>query len=428
MWQRYIALYADILHLRFTDTFAGLPPHTLNAISRNRVWARLVQVVLYTGGRLVANIFLPAKKRENIQGKVWLYVVSKNNYESLAFLGGHLPEAVFVAGQNKQIGLYNQQVNRLSTRWKLLYYYKFPFLLAGLYQRKGARALRFFDLVYTATGYYEVSLLHLRRYRPRAIVFANDHNTDARALLLAARKLGIPTAYIQHASVSASFPPLVFDLNLLEGQDALDKYRQCGPIAGEVRLIGMPRADAFLGNRNLGTSIQRIGICTNTMDDLEAIRVLLVALAEAFPAWVITLRPHPSDHRDFDLPDQLNDQVHISDSKSEAAFDFLKNQDALVAADSSIHLEATMLNIKSFYYRFGKTKFKYDYYGYVEKELIEAAPDLLTLLTLLTEYTNNRPRVFEKARYYNAVIGTEAEGRSHELAVGYLQEFLTKTR
>jgi hypothetical protein len=427
MWQRCLALYADILHLRFTDTFAGLPPQTLNAISRNRLGARLWQVILYTGGRLVANLFLPGKRNEDISGKIWLYVVSKNNYESLQFIREHLPQAVFIAGQNKQIGIYNQQVNRLSTRWKILYYYKFPLLLAGLYRLKGARALRFFDLVFTATGYYELSLRHLRRYRPRAIVFANDHNTDPRALLLAAKALQIPTAYIQHASVSTSFPPLAFDLNLLEGQDALDKYRACGPITGEVRFIGMPKADAFLREKNLHPTIRRIGICTNTMDELEAIRVLLVVLREHFPDWVISLRPHPSDRRDFSFIETIQGPVHLSDSKTEPAFAFLQNQDALVAADSSIHLEATMLNILSIYYRFGKSKFKYDYYGYVENNLVEAAPDLPALLTLLKCYSCCRPQVYHKARYYNAVVGTDLEGKSHQLAIGYLQEFLQKS-
>ena len=428
MWRRYLALYADILHLRFTDTFVGLPPHTLNAISRNQVGARLWQVLLYTGGRLIANLFLPGqKKKDDLQGKIWLYVVSKNNYESLAFLRQQFPDAVFVAGQNKQIGIYNGQVNRLSTRWKLLYYYKYPILLAGLYRLKGPLALRFFDLIFTATGYYELSLRHLRRYRPRAILFANDHNTDPRALLLAAKALHIPTAYIQHASVSTSFPPLSFDLNLLEGQDALDKYRQCGPITGEVRLIGMPKADAFLAHKNLGSTIRHIGICTNTMDELEAIRVLLVVLRDNFPDWLISLRPHPGDRRDFGFIEAVKGPVQLSDSKTESAFAFLKKQDALIAADSSIHLEATMLNILSIYYRFGKSNFKYDYYGYVEHNLIEAARDLPALLHVLNLYAQNRPRVYQKASYYNAVIGTAYEGKSHELALRYLQEFLQKS-
>jgi hypothetical protein len=427
MFRRCINLYANILHVRFTDTFAGLPPQTLNAISRNGPGARLGQVILYTGGRLLANLFRPLSRKDDIQGKIWLYVVSKNNYESLAFIRQQLPEAVFVAGQNKQIGIYNQQVNRLSTRWKLFYYYKFPFLLAGLYRLKGRRALRFFDLIFTATGYYELSLHYLRRFRPRAIVFANDHNTDPRALLLAAKTLRIPTVYIQHASVSTSFPPLEFDLNLLEGQDALDKYQACGPITGQVKFIGMPKADPYLAEKNLGHTIQRIGICTNTMDDLDAIQVLLVVLREHFPTWVIALRPHPSDRRDFSFLDAIAGPVYLSDSKTEPAFAFLKKQDAVVAADSSIHLEATMLNILSLYFRFGKSKFQYDYYGYVQHHLVEAAPDLPTLLTLLKKYTQNRPLVYPRARYYNAVIGTDAEGKSHELAIRYLQEFLQKT-
>ncbi|MGV3504282.1 MAG: hypothetical protein ACO1O1_11270 [Adhaeribacter sp.] len=424
MLGRLTAIYADILQIRFSDTFAGLPPRTLQAISPQGFWPRLGRVLGYAGGRLVANLFLPLRPKEDLRGKIWLYVVSKNNYESLKFLQQHLPGAVFVAGQNKQIGIYNQQVNRLSTRWKLFYYYKFPFLLAGLWKQKGPRAWRFFDLIFQATGYYELSLGYLRRYQPRAIIFANDHNTDPRALLLAAKALQVPTAYIQHASVSTSFPPLVFDLSLLEGPDALDKYRLCGPVSGQVEFIGMPKADPYLANKNLRPGIRHVGVCTNTMDDLEAVHVLLVVLREHFPDWVIALRPHPSDRRNFDFLDTIPGPVYLSDSKTEPAFDFLQKQDALIAADSSIHLEATMLNILSFYYRFGHSNFVYDYYGYVQNHLVEAAPDLPGLLTLLKKYAANRPVVYEKARYYNAVIGTEFEGKSHELAIRYLQAFL----
>ena len=116
MFRRYLAIYANILHLRFTDTFADLPPQALNAISRNRLGARLWQVVLYTGGRLILNLFLPLKRKENISGKIWLYVVSKNNYESLQFIRQHLPDAVFVAGEI----LDERREHQLPARFEIL--------------------------------------------------------------------------------------------------------------------------------------------------------------------------------------------------------------------------------------------------------------------------------------------------------------------
>jgi len=389
-FKKLISIYADILHLRFTDTFALLPAHAINAISPVNPIARLGRVLLYTAGRLILPLFLPLKNKQDITGKIWLYVVSKNNYESLQFIQNHWPEAVFVAGQNKEIGRYNKQVNRLSTRRKLLYYYKFLPLLRGLYQRKGKRALRFFDLIYVATGYYELSVRYLRQYQPRAIIFANDHNTDPRALLLAAKAAGVPTIYIQHASVSTSFPPLAFDLSLLEGQDSLDKYQACGPISGEVQFIGMPKADTFLKNKNQKTVIHNIGVCANIIDELNAIAQLLTRLTQDFPNKIISFRPHPSDNRNFNFIYKINPAIQFSDAKTEPAFTFLARQDALIAADSSIHLEAVMLNVLSIYYRLEKSNFVSDYYGYVQHGLVEKAADLNELVLLLKKIRTNK--------------------------------------
>jgi len=423
MNRKLLEVYADILYIRFTDAFASLPASALNSISPNNFWERLLRVLLWTG-RLFLNVFLPLKNQENISGKIWLYVVSKNNYESLSFLKDTLSQAVFMAGQNKQIGIYNAKVNRLSTRFKIKYLYKFPGLLRGLYKIKGQRALRFFDLIFAATGYYELSKKHLQQYQPQVIIFANDHNTDPRALLLAAKELNIPTVYIQHASVSTSFPPLAFALNLLEGQDALHKYRQCGPISGEVKLIGMPKADKFIQNKNTGTIIRHIGICVNIIDDLNAVRELLLLLVKQQPNFQISVRPHPSDNRDYTFIADVDTTISLSNSKTEPAFDFLIKQDAIIAGDSSIHLEAVMLNILSIYYRFNAGNFVYDYYGYAQHGLVETAETPEQLISLLSLYKNNRPQVYQRANYYNAVMGTANEGKSHALALTYIQDFL----
>ncbi len=425
MFRTAVARYANILHLRFTDTFAHLPKSTLDPISPNNILLRLLRVLLYTGGRLLGNLFLPVQQAEDITGKVWLYVVSRNNYDSLVFLKEKLPEAVFVAGQNKEIGAYNPRVNRLSARFKLLYYYQFLPVWWGLYRLKGPRAFRFFDLIYQAIGYYEISVAALKKYRPCCIVFANDHNTDPRALLLAAQDLNIPTVYIQHASVSTSFPPLIFDLNLLEGQDSLDKYQQCGPISGQVKLIGMPKADKYVQQRNHRSTVTRLGICCNTIDAYTGIREAAMYLAQQFPDLTITFRAHPSDTRNFDFVRTAGSNLLVSDARTEPVFDFLLRQDALIAADSSVHLEATLLNIFSIYYRFGENNFRPDYYGYVQHGLIEQAPTLTDLNNILKALQAHKPEVYQRVRYYNAVVGTEYEGRSHELALTYLQEFLS---
>jgi hypothetical protein len=265
----------------------------------------------------------------------------------------------------------------------------------------------------------------LRHYRPQAVVFANDHNDDARALLLACRAEGVPTAYVQHASVSTNFPPLGFDLSLLEGQDALDKYRQCGPVRGRVELVGMPKADRFLAQRNTAPQVRRVAVACNLLDELPALLAALTYLLRELPALTFTLRPHPGDRRDFATLRQALPGLGWSDPHQENVFQFLQAHDALVAADTSTHLEATLLNVASVYYRFSPTPTLADYYGYAARGLSEWAHSLPELAAALGRLAQHKPRdLYRRAAYYNATLGTPDEGHSRALAVRRLGEWL----
>ncbi len=415
----------DILQLRFTPLFAALPARMLEPISPASPWKRLLKMAGYAGLRLVGNVFRPIRNPEELRGKVWLYAVSQNNYDSLHFLREARPDTVLVAGQSKQLGRYNQQVNRLSLRRKLLYYGQLPDVYRALRRTEGEQAWRFFDLIFNAIGYYEVYRRTLRHYRPRAVVFANDHNDDARALLLACHAEGVPTACVQHASVSTNFPPLGFDLSLLEGQDALDKYHQCGPVRGRVALVGMPKADSFLATKNEQLQVQRVGVACNTLDTTEAITETLAYLLREFPGLTFTFRAHPGDLRDFSFLRRQHPQLLLSDARQQNVFEFLQQQDALVAADTSTHLEATLLNLASIYFRFGTHAVADDYYGYVAHGLVPRAATLPELAALLRGYQRHKPMdLYRKATYYNATLGTPDEGRSQQRAARLLHEWL----
>lgn len=420
-----VARLRNIVQARLTPHFFGLSDAALAGISPANPLKRLARMLGYSGLRLVGNAFRPIKNPENLHGAVWLYVVSANNYEALQFVKETRPDAVLLAGQAKNIGRYGKSVNRLSLRRKMLYYWQYPLVLTGLLLSEGRRAWRFFDLIYYAIGYYEVYRRALRHYRPQAVIFSNDHNDDTRALLLACRAEGVPTAYVQHASVSSSFPPLGFDLSLLEGQDALDKYRLCGPVAGRVELVGMPKADAYLARRNTAPAVRRVGLACNIHDPLPAITDTLLYLSHEFPNLLFTLRPHPSDTRDFGPLRQQLPQLRWSNARQENVFDFLHQQDALVAADTSTHLEATLLSVASVYFRFADNPLTRDYYGYVAHGLIDAAADLPALAAWLRRYQQAKPLdLHRRAAYYNATLGTPDEGRSQALAARLLAGWL----
>ncbi|MBC7447029.1 MAG: hypothetical protein H7330_03125 [Hymenobacteraceae bacterium] len=417
------------MQARFTPHFVSLPEATLTRISPTSVGGRLLRVVAYTVVRLLGNLLCPIRNGQSLRGVPWLYVVSPNNVEALRFVERGLPDAVLVAGQGKNLGRYGTTVNRLSLRRKLLYYGQLPAVWRHVHGAVGQSAVRFFDLVVAAIGYYEVYRRALRHYRPTAVIFANDHNDDARALLLACQVEGVPTAYIQHASVSRWFPPLGFDLSLLEGQHALDTYRECGPISGRVALVGMPKADAFLSKRNKAPTVRRVAIAANLLDPTDALLDALATLLPAFPDLTFTFRAHPGDTRDFPhLLQPRFSQLHFSDARIESIFDFLIRHDALIAADTSTHLEATLLNLASFYFRFGAARgFTDDYYGYVRHGLVESANSLPELLVKLRAVSQRKPNnLYRRATYYCATLATPTEGHSEAIALKELKNWLAR--
>lgn len=421
---KWYAIYSSILHLHFSEGFLKLPESAKAAVSPSRPVMRMLRMAGYTFVRLMGNLFKSVEKPELLQGKVWLYVVSQNNYDSLHFLKDNLPGAVFVAGQSKDIGKYNNAVIRISLRRKISYYYKFLPLYFQFLKYKKQNTLRFTDVLFDAIGFYEVYLQKVQQYKPKAIVFANDHNADARAMLLAAKAAGVKTIYIQHASVSSLFPPLEYDLNLLEGQDALDKYLQCGPITGKVELIGMPKADKFARERNEHSKIETIGVACNQLDATESIVQLVSHLAMDFPELTVILRPHPRDNRNFEklLPGKTN--ITFSKGSEESSLEFLKHLDVLVSGTSGIHLEAVLLNVWAVYFNMNPHDTLEDYYSFIRNELVDVAENYVALQRMLRERLNDKPEVYRRARYYNATIGSEYDGKSSEVALKYIQDFL----
>ena len=69
----------------------------------------------------------------------------------------------------------------------------------------------------------------LGQVKPEFVITSNDHNVPNRCMLAVAHHLGIKTVYLQHASVSPIFPALRVNYAFLDGQCALDIYRQCEP-------------------------------------------------------------------------------------------------------------------------------------------------------------------------------------------------------
>ncbi len=418
--------YQSILHLGLSGYPEIAPVAVREMFSAHSGWRRLFNILARLLTLLPKGLYYHFKYKkhrnyERLKDKPWLFILSKNNRDVLSILKQHLPESADLVHEPAIAKA--EDIAPLLYLRTFLNLYRFPAICWGLYRIHGKLVWSHIDYIFKAAGQYEASRFFIKKHRPKYIVFSNDHSPLPRAMLLAAKSLNVPTIYVQHASVTPYFPALIFDLNLLEGQDSLDKYAANGEVTGEVQLIGMPKFDQYTDCRNTSEQVRRVGICCNKMDKQQDLEKLMQNLAENLPNLQFTFRPHPADERVFHLPKG----ILYSDGKKEPVFDFLQQQDLIIAGNTSTHLEATLLNVVSIYYEFSPYPAGVsDMYGYYKNGMVEKAEQLEDLVELIQRQAKKKGDVYMKAQSYNALVGTKHEGNSGKLAAEYIQKFLTK--
>ncbi len=419
-------IYEQILYMGFAGYLEVAAPEVRKIFTASSSFGKIIKIIIRPFALLfkaITHFFISFGKSNSatLRDQLVLFSLSKNNRDSLRFVKAQKPSAIFLVTKNEW-----KEKNDVLWKYEMITFlnlWRFPFLCYHFYKKYGTKVFAYADYLFRATGLFEASLFLLKRNRPKAMVFSNDHSPRARALLLAAKELGIPTVYIQHASVHRFFPPLIFDLNLLEGQDTKDKYLAIGPITGKVEFVGMQKFDAYIDKRNTATQVKRIGICTNRMDEPKAVAQFVDALVDRFPKLQFTLRPHPADDRMF----PIKRKVQRSNGKEETAFEFLLNQDLIIAGNTSIHLEATLMNLVSLYYEYTpQEKTLSDIYGYCKNGLTTHYPTIESLSKQIEKEAQNKTNVVGNATYYNALAGTKDEGKSTILAMEYITGFLEK--
>ncbi len=359
---------------------------------------------------------LPFQNSKKIQGKIWVFADTHNQYQSLQFLDKKLPDVAWVSRKFTTKDKPFIHLIGLSRLFKLL---QFPTVFRLLSPIENDVKGKLFE----ASGQYDFFQKLLQKYRPKALILSNDHSIAPRSLLLAANSLKIPTVYIQHASVSPFFPNLEASLNLLEGQHAYDVYKKCGKINGIVKLIGMPKFEQYQHLQNHNTLIKKIGIAFNPSDQKMLIEAFINEVVPQFPNIVFTFRKHPREERDFFFLAFPN--LKESLPRRENAFEFLTQQDMIFAGDSSIHLEATLLNIVSVYFDFTSIEDKFDYYGFVKNGMIPHLKTIQESTDFISKIKENKPDVIHKAAYYNHLIQLSNRKSSTELVITQIQWLLS---
>ena len=369
--------------------------------------------ILYTTYKEFMVLFLPSKTTISFENKVIGLVNSKNNYDAIKYLKKDPNyKLVKIAPNNSQIAGLPHIVLKQKFFYSLLFLCCMPYLLM-------TNNRRYILLLHQAFGTTFSLMRILKKNRPKAIIFTNDHTPLMRSYLLAGRLLGIKTIYIQHAAVSKFFPPLEFDLSLLDGKISEDIYDGISKINGDVKFVGVSKLDDAISILRMRSNIKIIGIAVNQNDDFAIVTSVIDGLI--LKGYSIILRKHPLDTRNFIYNNKVENGNIIT------VFEFIDQSDFIIASDSSIHVEANSLKCRSIYYMFHSNKEMHDYYKFVKSKFIDEVINVESLLNYIENFNySNFDFESDIFKYYNAVIGTKNYGHSARLIKEAIDESFIK--
>ena len=389
----------------------GLTNTLLSASSINKRQPRITVLYKKVSSKIKFLLFLPIKllfkkreSNESLNNKTWLIFESLNNYNSLLPLKNS--HNVFV------------KPNR-SIIYRYLIWYKLVYCIPLFFRLLRKNKLRWFFLYMDVVGLMEESKRLISKYKPQRIVFANDINPYQIALKTAAKSQGIRTYYFQHACISKYMPPLDFTVAFLEGQDSYDKYKKIGIDNCKIELIGMIKYHSIKPKVNSASKVKKIGIALNLLDDLECLHSALEMLLQKFSDVEFIIRKHPRDSRKVLIND--DPRITFSDSKIEGVFSFLGKIDLIIAGDSSIHLEAALLNVVPTYYKFNNFALM-DVYDFVENNLVYFAKDSKSLLNYVSQEILVKSQVIDRAKYYDEGIRSNVKYKDVLKKYGFILE------
>lgn len=279
----------------------------------------------------------------------------------------------------------------------------------------------------------------LQQIQPGLVVMSNDHNVNNRSLRLAAEMLGIKTLYMQHASVSEIFPPLEFDYALLDGKLAHQVYLHCY----EVQEGTNPRIDKNVANCQVVLTGQKkpvvqvkqdtqldgvqIGLAVNQIDDFHCVQAMLDHLAPMQLKCIV--RTHPFQNPVFleQLQSYMQDKAWLSwsNSREQPLADYFANVNTLIAGNTSIHLEAALAGLPTFYYEMSDEVHRPDYYGYVTNGVSQKLDRGFTFETikLAIELAHSAER-HQAIKNYSETYGTPWQNREGELGARLIEAIL----
>lgn len=416
-------------------------PHLIN--NNTRIKGVILRSLLF--------LYLLAKKIKinaninGVKGDVFIYAGTQNQLNSLIPTIDGLTELnvqhSLVLGKRNLKGseiFTNLMVTpKIALTSVLLYLFHVGPLYFKLRNKNKNKELEFAFNVFCETYVYIPVFLSLlvkqnKNDMVKLIAMSNDHTHDNRCLRLVGEILEIKTLYMQHASVSELFPPLMYDYALLDGQIAFNTYKNC---SSKHLSKNHHQTDVFLTGQKKAIKIscetkeKSIGIAVNKLDDIEGVLNLLNVFVDN--NFTVVVRTHPSQQKCFveNLNNYIakNDLVAWSNAKEDSLIIFFSSVSCVLAANTSIHLEAGLAGLPTIYYEFDKDTSITDYYGYVKNGVSFElnGNDLIRSLQDGIEYCNSPVRN-DALKRYSETYNTKWECKEGVLSALLIIKLLCK--
>jgi len=359
-------------------------------------------------------ICIKPKKGERRLNNILFIAPTINNKKSIQTILDHLPQDKYVVWDDFSRELPYTRIY-LKSLLHICLFVKFYFLSS----KQDRELVRFFFMDYiTACSTYQVMEdLLINNRELRLIVFPNDHILVNRCLIEIAEKHQIKTLYVQHASVTESFPPLRFDYAFLDGLESFEKYKRIGNMRGQCYLSGSPRFDAFFLYKG-GNKKYKVGIALNELDSVDKVLELCLFIKNCYTDKII-VRPHPGNYKtSFDENIFKNIGIDISDPRKDLSFVFLSNIQFMIANESGIHLDAALMGVPSLLFNFSDNELM-DWYSYLKKGLIKACSSYDDVVNIL-ESNYQLPETV--VRYYAASFHSIMDGKVGEMIAIFIKK------
>lgn len=390
-----------ILYSHYGFFYPGKSVYRISFFNKDVIIIKIILFfLLWVRSFFCGSIFYNFKKAKY---DVLFYGTTINNKNSL--------QRVYDLCKSKSLNIWNE--NDLPL-WRS-YMYALPYLphLFYLYYKSTVEHKKVvksnFDAFWLSYGIYRQAQILLKRYKLRVVVMSNDHSPMNRSLLIASKELNIKTVYLQHASITNRFPPLISDYSFLDGMESLEKYKQCGNLKGDIFLSGSPRFDNLPEHKIHDRFC--LGVALNKLDNLSKIVEIIIALKKTDTFGKeprIIVRPHPAmSELEGIIKIASSENLELSFGNKESSFEFISKIDLLLANDSSIHLDSALMKVPSVCFDFS-LKATLDWYGYIKNGLVKKCETPQELLSIVKNIGIQDKSIVQ---YYCTSFSTIHEGK-----------------